>query len=90
MLTPAPPSPAAAPGSTYRWYLDTDLYDHLKDLTVPMVHTDTLGEAFEPSQKFENPDGTPIAFDHDYFGQRRGSTILPVPFTDAPSAGKAL
>jgi hypothetical protein len=36
-----------------RCYLDTNIYDLLKDFTVPMVHTDTLGKAFEPAQKFQ-------------------------------------
>lgn len=70
------------------WYLDTNLYDLLKDFTVPMVNTDTLGKAFEPGQKFENPDGTPIRFDRDYFGQARSCAILPGPFANADAPGK--
>jgi len=70
--------------------LDTNLYDLLKDFTVQMVDTDTLGKAFEPAQKFENTDGTPIRFSHDYFGLERGSAILPGPFADAETAKKQL
>ena len=51
-----------------------------------MISTDTLGEAFEPSAKFENPDGTPITFDRDYFSNRRGLDILPGPFVSGSAA----
>ena len=71
-------------------YLDTNIYDLLKDFTVQMVHTDTLGHAFEPSQKFENPGGSPILFNLDYFGLARESTVLPGPFADADSASRQL
>ena len=73
-----------------RCCLDTNLYDLLKDFTVPMVDTDTLGRAFEPSQKFENPDGTPILFDLDYFGRQRGAAVIPGPFASAADAKKPL
>jgi hypothetical protein len=73
-----------------RCYLNTNLYDLLKDFTVQPVHTDTLGKAFEPAQKFENPNGTPIQFNLDYFGLDRGSTVIPGPFADAEAARKQL
>ena len=73
-----------------RYYLDTNIYDLLDNFTVQMVHTDTLGKVFEPAQKFENTDGTPIVFDLDYFGQQRNSTVIPGPFADAASAKKEL
>jgi hypothetical protein len=73
-----------------RWYLDTNLYDYLNDFTVQPVHTDTLGKAFEPAQKFENPDGTPIQFNLDYFGLPRSRAVRPGPFADAEAAGKPL
>jgi hypothetical protein len=73
-----------------RWYLDTNLYDLLGDFTVSMAHTDRLGTAFEPGQKFENPDGTPIRFHLDYFGQNRDSAILPGPFATPENAKQAL
>ena len=72
------------------WYLDTNIYDLLKDFTVQMIDTDVLGKAFEPAQKFENTDGSPIRFDLDYFGQHRGSAIIPGPFADAADAKKQL
>ena len=33
-----------------------------------------LGQAFEPEEKYENPDGTPICFNTDYFGAERNSS----------------
>ena len=61
-------------------YLDTDLFEKLPDCRVPMVDTEMLGEAFEPEQKFENPDGTPLVLDRDYFGCSRGTHVIPGPF----------
>ena len=48
-----------------------------------MVRTDTLGKAFEPEQRFENPDGSEIVFDTDYYGNQRFQNILPGPFAEA-------
>ena len=45
-----------------------------------MINTEILGKAFEPEQPFENPDGTPIRFDTDYFGNHRGVHVIPGPF----------
>lgn len=45
----------------------TNLFDYVKKTDHPSVTTELLGMAFEPEQKFENPDGTPIAFENDYF-----------------------
>ena len=53
------------------WYLVTDLTDEMLQGTAQLICTDTLGMAFEPEQKFENPDGSPITFDTDYFGTGR-------------------
>ncbi len=55
-----------------------------------MISTDTLGMAFEPQQCFENPNGTPITFDVDYFGNKRGDGLIPGPFALGEAAGKML
>ena len=47
-------------------------------------------EAFEPQQKFENPDGTPIVFDHDYLGNHRGTDVIPGPFVSGEAAKEKL
>ena len=55
-----------------------------------MISTETLGEAFEPEEKFENPDGTDIVFDRDYFGNHRGLRTIPGPFASAEDSEKVL
>ena len=70
--------------------LATNLYEFLDGFAVDMVNSDVLGKAFEPEARFENPDGTPILFDRDYFGEHRGVGVLPGPFAEKPDAGKAL
>lgn len=70
--------------------LDTNIYELLKDFTGKTVSTDVLGKAFEPEEKFENPDTTPILFDADYFGNHRGLCVIPGPFADAADSKKPL
>ena len=72
------------------WHLDTDLYEYLPKTACAMISTETLGMAFEPEEKFENPDGTPIVFQYDYFGARQEINPLPGPFAAKESAGKTL
>ena len=60
--------------------IKTNLYDLLPDFEVPFINTTTLGEAFEPEQKFESPDGSPILFDRDFFGKKREASTIPGPF----------
>ena len=49
----------------------TNIQDFLQKDTCDVIGTKTLGMAFEPEQEFENPDGTPIVFDRDYYGNKR-------------------
>ena len=62
--------------------LKTNVYDFLGDFRDGIITSDILGCAFEPEQRFENPDGTPITFDRDYFGGHRGLDTLPGPFAE--------
>jgi len=62
------------------YYLDTEVFDYIDKLKVHMIDTKTLGKAFEPEQLYENPDGSPITFDEDYFGNKRGLNVYPGPF----------
>ena len=71
------------------WRLDTDLYDCLGG-GCGTISTQTLGMAFEPEQRFEQPDGRPIVFNEDYFGHRRPATPIPGPFADGKAAGETL
>ncbi|HHU70784.1 MAG TPA: hypothetical protein GXZ21_01970, partial [Clostridiales bacterium] len=63
-----------------QYFLSTNIFDNIKDFNIRMINTEVLGKAFEPEQYFENPDGTPIRFDTDYFGNHRGVQIIPGPF----------
>lgn len=65
--------------------IDTNVYEFLDGFKVGIINSDILGEAFEPEERFENPDGTDIVFDSDYFGDHRGVWAIPGPFamTDA-------
>lgn len=66
--------------------LVTDIFDSLPQAEPVRVTTETLGMAFEPEQRFEAPDGSPIAFDTDFFGAHRGAGTVPGPF--AAPAGR--
>lgn len=77
-----------AKDGTYR--LETNVYDYLKDFRTGIINSDILGCAFEPEQRFENPDGSEIIFDRDYFGGHRGTAAIPGPFANAEDAAKQL
>ena len=62
--------------------LKTNIYDVIGSFRSAMIHTETLGKAFEPEQPYENPDGTGIRFDVDYMGDHRGVQVLPGPFAE--------
>ncbi len=63
-----------------KYYLNTNIYDYIKDFSTRMINTEILGKAFEPEQYFESADGTPIRFDADYSGNHRGTQVIPGPF----------
>lgn len=63
--------------------LKSNVFDLVKDFKDGIITTETLGVAFEPEQKFEQPDGAPIIFDQDYLGNHRGSETIPGPFAQA-------
>ncbi len=73
-----------------KWTLKTNVYSALKEFNDNLLHTNDLGTAFEPEQAFENPDGTPITFDRDYFGDQRRLSVLPGPFGSAVAATKEI
>ena len=62
------------------YVLKTNLYDLVPQMETSVISTELLGEAFEPEQKFEQPDGTPIIFNQDYFGEKRMLNPMPGPF----------
>jgi hypothetical protein len=61
-------------------FLETNLFQYLPVSTNEVITTEVLGEAFEPEQKFEYPDGSPISFDEDYLGHHRGIQPMSGPF----------
>lgn len=85
-----------------RYYLQTNVYEIIQEALesgktegVPefhpeMIYSDLLGKAFEPEERFENPDGSGILFDYDYRGDHRGPGLLPGPFASKESAQKTL
>lgn len=70
--------------------LSTNVYELLEGFTGRQIDTQVLGKAFEPEEYFENPDGTPITFDQDYFGDHRGAHPLPGPFAGKDAVGQPL
>ena len=71
--------------------LETNLFDLLGSFTSDVIDSDVLGYAFEPNQRFEDPDGSPITFNRDYFGNHReGAAVLPGPFACKAALEKAL
>ncbi|MCQ2520228.1 MAG: right-handed parallel beta-helix repeat-containing protein [Lachnospiraceae bacterium] len=63
-------------------YFKIIVYDYLKDFTASVVDSDVLGYAFEPDQRFEDPDGSTIVFNTDYLGKHRGAAPIPGPFAE--------
>ncbi len=64
--------------------LHTNLYEYLSPSSTGIISTAILGEAFEPEQRFEDPDGKPIIFDLDYLGEHRDVLPLAGPFAASP------
>lgn len=64
------------------YHLKTNLYEYLPKMENRIITTEILGMAFEPEQKFENPDGTPIVMDMDYYGKAWGEDTGAGPFAD--------
>ena len=73
-----------------KYTLKTNVYSLLKEFKTGMITSDILGKAFEPEQRFENPDGSAIIFDSDFLGAHRGLEVIPGPFADERSAKKVL
>jgi len=72
--------------------LKTNLCEELAQLklSAPFISTEFLGMAFEPEQRFESPDGSPILFDTDYFGHHRGVSPMPGPFAEPKDVDQIL
>ncbi len=73
-----------------KYRLETNVYDYMDDFHVGIINSDILGYAFEPEERFENPDGSTIIFDTDYLGEHRGVAAVPGPFVSAKEAAKRI
>jgi hypothetical protein len=67
------------------------LFDNsVSKIKTQLITTELLGKAKIPRQNYENPDGTSITIDSDYFGnQRNGTNPSAGPF-EKPVTGKPL
>ena len=54
--------------------------DAINRVKTPVVDTDFLGKTYYSNGYYENPDGTPLTVDHDFFGAPRGSNPKVGPF----------
>ena len=72
-------------------FLKTNLFNAVPAKTDGVISTDTIMMAFEPEEKYENPDGTPITFNTDFFGtHREGIKVTAGPFACAEEIQKRL
>ncbi|MCR4954505.1 MAG: right-handed parallel beta-helix repeat-containing protein [Treponema sp.] len=73
--------------------LKTNVYDFITNQKCKLMRTEDIAPAFEPEQNYENPDGTPIIFDTDFFGNKRadsGACVIAGPFADGKEANNVL
>ncbi|WP_339884901.1 right-handed parallel beta-helix repeat-containing protein [Polaribacter vadi] len=57
------------------YYLNITIDESFGKVKTQLVNTALLGAAFQSETPFENPDGSPITIDKDYFGKVRTSGI---------------
>lgn len=62
-------------------HLVTNIAETAAGIQNRIISTAALGMAFEPEERFENPDGSEIIFTSDYFGEKRGMQAMPGPFS---------
>ena len=63
--------------------IETNVYNLLDGWSTGIINSDVLGKAFEPEQRFENPDGSTIVFNRDFCGNLRSLNAIPGPFANA-------
>ena len=72
-------------------FLKTNLFNAVPAKTDGVISTDTIMMAFEPEEKYENPDGTPIIFNTDFFGtHREGIKVTAGPLNKGKEASSRL
>ena len=55
------------------FYLHLTLGQAVQKAATTLVTTELLGKAEVPGVLFENPDGSPLTIDTDYFGKSRNA-----------------
>ncbi|MEP1487556.1 MAG: right-handed parallel beta-helix repeat-containing protein [Algibacter sp.] len=55
------------------YYLNMTIDESFKNVQTQMVNTALLGTAFQSETPFENPDGSPMLINEDYFGKIRNT-----------------
>ncbi len=73
-----------------KYIFETNVYEYLKEAKAGIISTEIMGEAFEPEELFENPDGSEIILNKDFFGNHRDPVTVPGPFAAAPDGALAL
>lgn len=53
------------------YYLNITIDESFNNVKTQLVNTDLLGAAFQSETPFENPDGSPVTVNEDYFGSER-------------------
>jgi hypothetical protein len=72
-------------------YLHITFNENYNNHKGQIVTTEILGKAKIPKAAFDNPDGTPLKIDHDYFGNlRTGETTSAGPFSNLNSGSVVL
>ena len=64
------------------WILTLNVPQAMIEASCEPVTTDRLGTPYLTEERYENPDGSDVDFTLDYFGNRRGDTVIPGPFAD--------
>ncbi|NQT21633.1 MAG: right-handed parallel beta-helix repeat-containing protein [Planctomycetes bacterium] len=68
-------------------YLHLTLEQAVEKSSTTLVTTELLGKAKIPGLPFENPDGSPLKIDTDYFGKRRNEASPTAGPFENPGAG---
>ncbi len=71
-------------------YLHITLGKSFKSLKCYLIATSNLGRAMIPDQSYENPDGTPVRIDTDFFGNKRNEKKPSAGPFENPGLGKEL
>ena len=69
-------------------YLQITFNQNFYDQKVKMITTEILGKAKIPKARFDNPDGTTLKIDADYFGAKRSETNPSVGPFENPNKGE--